>query len=53
MRAAGVVQIAAPNGEIIYRTSKKLDSYNLDIRREYQLLTTRGRGYLQHNVKDY
>lgn len=53
MRASGIVQIAAPNGEIIYRTAKKLDSYTLDIRREYQLLTTRGRGYVKHESKDY
>lgn len=53
MRAAGVVQVAAPNGEIIYRTSKKIDGYTLDIRREYQLLTTRGRGYVKHESKDY
>lgn len=53
MRAAGVAQIAAPNGEIIYRTAKKIDSFNLDICREYQLLTTRARGFIQHSVKDY
>ena len=53
MRAAGIVQVATPSGEIVYRTAKKVDSYTLDIRREYQLITTRGRGYVNKEIKDY
>ena len=53
MRAAGVVQIASASGEIIYRTAKKLDSFELDLKREYRLRTRRGRGYGRKEVKDY
>lgn len=53
MCGAGFAQVASPEGEICFRTAKRVGSYDLAFRREYRLTTVRTRGLSRHRRKDY
>lgn len=53
MCAEGFAQVASPEGEICFRTSKRESVYELSPRREYRLAAVRTRGQRRYGRKDY
>ncbi len=53
MCAEGFAQVASPEGEICYRTSKRESVFEFSPRREYRLTAVRTRGQRRYGRKDF
>lgn len=53
MCAAGIAQVAEPNGEICMRAAKRECSHAVEYEREYRLTTVRARGRTRRVREDY